>query len=326
MVGSIVRTCIRTRDDLMPAYRDPSGRWRYRKWITLPSGTRERITGTPATDRKDAAERAEREHIDRVMNPDRVQPAQAAAPQRKDAPTLKEFSERFLAEYLPRQKPSSRYAKERILKGRGGLIAYFGAMYLDEIDQSHVNSYVATLGNLATKTVNEKLTVLSTLLGYAGPKGCKLIPESVLSMHIDGMAAEIVSVPSADVAKLIAACTDDRYKVAVLLASEAGLRIGEIRGVQWTDIKDGRITIRGAIDQRNNVTPPKHDRSRIVPLSPALVSALGKLQRRGIWIVSRLDDGGSLTYWALWEAIRTLYTRAGVAIPVSESLSRSCES
>ena len=74
--------------------------------------------------------------------------------------------------------------------------------------------------------INEKLTVLSTLLSYAGPKGCKLIPASVLSMHVDGMSPEIVAVPAADVAKLIAACMDDRYRVAVLLASEARLRIG----------------------------------------------------------------------------------------------------
>lgn len=234
-------------------------------------------------------------------------------------PTVAEFAERFLDEYLPRPKPSSRYAKERILKGRGGLVEFFGPMRLDEIDQSHVNVYVRKLGKLAVKTINEKLTVLSTLLSYAGPKGCKLIPASVLSMHVDGMSPEIVAVPAADVARLVAACTDDRYRVAVLLASEAGLRIGEIRGVQWTDIKDGRITIRRAIDQRNNVTPPKHDKARTVRLSPALVSALQKLPRRGLWIVSRLDDGGSLGYYAMWEAIRALYVRAGVSIPVSES-------
>ncbi len=89
--------------------------------------------------------------------------------------------------------------------------------------------------------------------------------------------------------------------------------------MQWTDIKDGRITIRCAIDQRNNVTPPKHDKARTVRLSPALVSALEKLPRRGLWIVSRLDDGGSLGYCAIWEAIRALYVRAGVSIPVSDT-------
>lgn len=303
----------------MPAYKDGEI-WRYRKRVTLPSGNRARVTGTPNVNTKTAAEAAEREHIEREMHPERViAAAVTVAPKRKELPTVLEFSERFLSEYLPRQKPSARYAKERILRGKGGLLSYFGAMGLDEIDQSDVNAYVGLMRKLSTKTVNEKLTVLSTLLRYAGPKGCKLIPECVLSMHIDGMSAEIVAVPAADVAKLIAACTDDRYRAAVLLASEAGLRVGEIRGLQWTDVKDGRLTIRRAIDQRGNVGTPKHDKARVVPLSPALARALDVLPRRGLWVIGTLDEGGTVDYSAMWEALVKLYARAKVTIPVSET-------
>lgn len=87
--------------------------------------------------------------------------------------------------------------------------------------------------------------------------------------------------------------------------------------MQWTDVKNGRITIRRSIDPAGNVTPPKHNKSRVVPLTPALVAALEELPRRRIWIVSRLDDGGMLGYWALLEAV--LYKRARVTIPVSEN-------
>src|ERR1700759_3710672 len=101
--------------------------------------------------------------------------------------------------------------------------------------------------------------------------GCKLIPETLLCFYVEGgMAAEIMAVPIADVGKLLAAATDARYRVAVLMASEAGLRIGEIRGLQWTDIKtSGTLTVRRAGDPRNNVGTPKHDKSRSVRLSPA---------------------------------------------------------
>jgi hypothetical protein len=40
------------------------------------------------------------------------------------------------------------------------------------------------------------------------------------------------------------------------------LRIGEIRGLQWTDIKGGRLTVRRPVDPRNNVGTPKHDKAR----------------------------------------------------------------
>ena len=303
----------------MPAYKDArDGTWRYRKWVVTPSGKRTRITGTPATDTKSAAEAAERRHIERVMNPNAVlAPASDAAPSRKGMPTVKEFEVRFMAEYLPRQKPSSRQAKVDIL--REAIVPFFGAMRLDEIDQSHINAFVATCGKLAAKTVNNKLTVLSTLLRYAGPKGCQLIPEVTLSCHVKGMSAEVHAVPAADVAKLITATSDARYRAAILLAAESGLRVGEIRALQWTDIKDGRLTVRRSVDQRNHVGPPKHDKRRAVRLSPAVAAALDALPRRGLWVVTTLDEGEMLGYWGMLEVLNATYVRAGVPVPASDA-------
>jgi hypothetical protein len=69
----------------MPAYRDKrDGRWRYRKWVALPNGTRTRITGTPATDTKVAAEAAERAHIDRILHPERARATAEAVHKRKE--------------------------------------------------------------------------------------------------------------------------------------------------------------------------------------------------------------------------------------------------
>jgi integrase len=302
----------------MPAYRDKrDGRWRYRKWVALPNGTRTRITGTPPTDTKVAAEAAERAHIDRVLHPERARATPEAVPQRKETPTLEEFADRFMREYLPRQKPTERKSKEYVLSG--SIVPFFGAMRLDEIDQTDINAFIGAQ-TVATKTLNNRLAVLGTLLRYAGPTGCKLIPETLLRFHVDGgMAAEIIAVPIADVGKLLAAATDARYRVAVLLASEAGLRIGEIRGLQWTDIKSsGRLTVRRAVDPRNNVGTPKHDKSRSVRLSPALDAALAALPRRGLWVITTLE-GGMIGYWTMLEAVQRLYDRAGVAVPVSET-------
>jgi integrase len=129
------------------------------------------------------------------------------------------------------------------------------------------------------------------------------------------MSAEIHAVDPADVERLLAACNDDRYRAAFLLATEAGLRAGEIRGLQWTDIKDGQLTVRRALDAHTNeVLPPKHSKLRTVPLSPRVTDVLDALPKRGLWIVSRLD-GGPLGYWALLEAILAIYDRAKVARP-----------
>lgn len=140
----------------------------------------------------------------------------------------------------------------------------------------------------------------------------------MLHVRNDERNTPITAVPGDDVARLLATCTSKRDRVAVLLATEAGLRIGEILGVQWTDIKDGCVTVRRQIDGRANVTKPKHDVVRTVPLSPALVSALGALPRRGIWIVCK-RDGASLAYQGIRYMLVALYERAGVTIPATDA-------
>jgi len=119
----------------------------------------------------------------------------------------------------------------------------------------------------------------------------------------------------ADVERLLAVCTDDRYRAVILLATEAGLRAGEIRGLQWTDIKDGQLTIRRQLDRETSLpVPPKHNKARVVPMSARIVQTLATLKRRGIWIVSCLD-GSSLGYDGMLEAVHALYDRAKVARP-----------
>jgi integrase len=318
MVRGIVRSGIKERF-LMPAYRDKkrSGVWRYRKWIVTPSGKRIRITGTPPTDTKVAAESAERAHIDRVLNPDRYAAAEKAASDEKDeVPTVEGFATKFETEYLPRSKPTERRSKKSIINGEGGLVAFFGALRLDEINQGHVNAFVLAQGSKSTKTINNKLTVLSTMLRYAHALG--LIAAPKIKCHIKSMSPEVIAVPAEDVAKLLAAAGSPLMQVAVLLATEAGLRVGEIRGLQWSDIRGGQLIVRRAIDQEGNVTTPKHDKRRSVPLSPALATALRNLSRRGLWVLSD-EDSNPWTYdHARWY-LNDLYAAAEVAVPVSET-------
>ena len=167
---------------------------------------------------------------------------------------------------------------------------------------------------MARKTANNRLAVLSTLLRYAHEN--QLIAEPTLRCFVGGGVkatdAPIVAVPAADVRKLLDAATDDCLRVAVLLATEAGLRIGEIRGLQWGDIKGDALRVNRAIDTEGNVGLPKHDKRRDVPISAGLATALDGLRRRGLWVVST-PDGGMLGYYAARDALRRLYDLAGVS-------------
>ena len=169
---------------------------------------------------------------------------------------------------------------------------------------------------MAVKTINNRLAVLSTLIKYSTGE------KSKLRFKVAGMSAQIESVSPEDVERLVKAATDQRYRVLVLLAAEAGLRTGEIRGLQWTDLKDGQLTVRRALDYATfEVIAPKHNKSRIVPLSPRIVEALAALPRRGLWVVGTLA-GGPLSYAGVLEAVNEIYDRAKVGTrPETDPLS-----
>ena len=136
---------------------------------------------------------------------------------------------------------------------------------------------------MAIKTVNNQLAVMSTLIKYV--TGVK----SRLRFKLEGMAAA-PPVASADVEKLLEKCEDKRYEAVILLASEAGLRAAEIRGLQWNDIKAEQITVRRSLDKMTNeAVAPKHNKSRTIPMSKRLAASLVSLPRRSLWVVSEPD-------------------------------------
>jgi integrase len=307
----------------MPVRRDPrTGRWRFRAVAQFPGGRRERIFGVPGipgpfqdlpNTKAGATEAENRAKADALYG-------RASAPssnQPRRVPTFNEYAEVFLASYLPGQKPRELGSKRQIL--RGHLLPAFGTLRLDELRQVDVDDFAAAeLRRCAHKTVNNRLAVLSTLLGYAHENG--LIPEPRIRCFITGGVkrkdAPIVAVEPADVDRLLARA-DELLAAAVLLATEAGLRVGEVRGLQWGDLKDGMLRVNRAADTEGRIGLPKHDKRRDVPVSPRLAAALARLPRRALWVVPA-PSGSLLGYHAILERLNALYVAAGVEVPASE--------
>ncbi len=308
----------------MPIRRDPrTGGWYFRTVVKRADGIKVRIYGTPGTpgpfqdlpNTKIGARAAEdRAKARALIGEDRLAVVPSPEP-KKEVPTIREYSATFLDEYAAEHKPSEQRTKERILNGT--LLPFFGDVRLDELTIGHVKRYGAAERErgCAVKTINNRLAVLSSLVKYAAQNGVIAMPRIKFQIGGSVKGGKPAAVSMHDVAQLLAACRDARYRVAILLAAEAGLRSGEIRGLQWTDIDDGVITVRRALDAESPmIIPPKHDKVRTVPVSPRLEAALASLPKRGLWVVGRLD-GQLLTYPGLAEAIRNLYRSAGVALP-----------
>lgn len=126
---------------------------------------------------------------------------------------------------------------------------------------------------------------------------------------------ELKDLPLAEVELLLLSTTDPRYRAVILLAAEAGLRVGEIRGLQWTDIMSGQLTVRRALDKlTNEAVAPKHNKTRTVPLSPRLAAVLQDLPRQGLWGITGAD-GSFVPYDVLSAAVNATYELANVRRP-----------
>jgi integrase len=88
-----------------------------------------------------------------------------------------------------------------------------------------------------------------------------------------------------EVTRLIAApVTDPRHRLAVLLGCLCGMRMGEVRGLQWGDVGDGIITIRHNWIDGEGMKAPKckggalRENQRTVPL-PSSIAAIQETLR-----------------------------------------------
>jgi len=299
----------------MSVRKDPrNGNWFFRKQWKLPSGKLAKIRGKPATNTKAAAEHAERKAIFRIENP-RAAEKEEGREDEDVVPTVREYSATWMATYSATHKPSTRKAKQQILDA--DINRVFGKMRLDAIRQIDVDTFTASLLKgtkkrkaLNRKTINNITSVLGSILKYA--RGNGVIGCLKLSFFMKAQPSDIRAVSQEEIMALLRVTTDQRYRVAILLASDAGMRIGEIRAVRWGDINEltKEVRIAQAYDRDGNLGSPKSWKPRTVRLSPRLWAEIKKLPQRGDLLITHLRSEKHLSYWSVNDKIHQLYDAA----------------
>lgn len=215
----------------------------------------------------------------------------------REVPTLEEFAPRFIDGHARanRQKPSGIASKETII--RVHLVPLLGSKKLGAITNEDVQRVKSQLKAKAPKTVNNVLTVLSTLLK-------KAVEWSV----IERMPCTVRLVPAprpsvkfydfAEFERLVTAAvvSDPRAALIVLLGGEAGLRSGEMVALEWPDIDfgTGQICVQRSA-WKGQIAVPKGGQLRHVPMTRRLEKALHDARHlRGPRVLQR-DEGGPLT-------------------------------
>ena len=275
------------------------GGWECDVHIRLPDGRLVRERRMAPVSSKTAAVRwgqaLEREVLERELN--RPEPVE----EKVAAPTLAEFASRFLDWCRSeRQKESGIRRKESVL--RVHLLPLLGDKRLDGITNEDVTRLKATMAGKAASSVNNTLTVLSRLLKLATE--WNLIPEVPCRIKfLRRPQREAQFWDFTELERLIdaAATVGPNANVIVLLGALAGLRLGEMIGLRWSDVDlpRRRLVVRQN-DWRGHLDVPKGGRAGVVDLTVRLAAALkahqahSRLKSSDGRVLCR-DDGQPLT-------------------------------
>ncbi|MEZ4383375.1 MAG: site-specific integrase [Nannocystaceae bacterium] len=199
----------------------------------------------------------------------------------QEVPTLAEFSERYLNEYVlaNRLKPSTIHNRKKYI--RTYLVPNLGELRLDAITEAEIQRLKATYAHQKPTSVNAILTVLGAMLKLAVEWG--VIESMPRIRKLKRQQERFAFYDEVSYQRLIRAAgeVDERCLLAVLLGGDAGLRGGEIAALRLVscDVARGVIHV-VENDWRGHVGLPKGNRPRQVVMTSRLRALLREVKRR----------------------------------------------
>lgn len=248
----------------MPTYKDKHGRWRYRFSIgkTRYSGS---APAGPGNREKVAAE-LERQHVLRVAN------RQWAGPM----PKVSEFCTQFLEYQRARLKPLTIILQTSHLTVH--VLPTLGQRKLDTISRADLDQLVTRWrgARAAPRTINVRLATVGRMLGLACEWGIIGAVPKVSAVKVPQDTPRFLS--DAEARRLLEHAPP-HWRSMMLIGLRTGLRVGELRGLQWGDVD---LVRRAAIHVRRTdpglagvqANAPKGGRVRVVPLTAEALECL----------------------------------------------------
>lgn len=325
---------------LMASRKDKrTGNYYFRKWVRLPDGTKERIYGAldkfgQPFKKKGDCNQAEHDAIEELKKAHKPEaPLFSLWFWGPDESKLEPVGRFWLEWVVGGPKPNSPAERaNKISIYQHHLKAFFGPLRLDQIDVERINVFRAQLRGrvsdedgtrvVGEKRINNILAVLSKSINYAQMVGLIARAPAVGLAKLE--RPEIEFIEFEEVALLLRAALFDRepeYYVAILLAYEAGLRIGEIKALNWdkghVDMRAQTISVQEQVrsvkikDKHvETFGGPKGRRRRVIQMSPLLYAALKDRIRVG-FVVPRVGGGHKRKY-EVEAAMERIARRAGL--------------
>jgi integrase len=273
--------------------------------VKLADGRSERISGTPTLNTRREAERAEREHVQRVLNP---------PPAQREVISFRDFIEKhWLPTYPKAAGNRATTVREKQQHVTLHLVPLAGDVPLHELKGKAIDRLFARLtekglGEKSRKNIRATLrkalvsAVEWGMLDVLPPLPRIRVPER----HFDFLTPE-------ESQRVIDGARTLEARLWILFALRTGARASEQLALRWGDIDwhSGKVVF-----QRSSIRgvegPTKSGRVRHVPMSPELVSALKAARHLRGHVVFCRPDGKPLTLWQLHTALETACRRAGI--------------
>ncbi len=285
--------------------------------------TLRRRVKAPVTGRTNAerwARALEQELFAKILAPE---PEAESGPEKSPPPTFEEFARVFL-DLCESDRLAVNTRMNYDVHLRHYLIPAFGRRRLDEIQPDDIAKLKKMLAKKSHNTSCEVLKTLRRVINRAIAE--KKIERAPVDFDIPRRRHRIpVAYDEHEQAALLAAAQalGPHYVVVVLLGMDAGLRRGEILGLQWADItvKRASMVIRHNV-VRGKLDVPKGRTEEEIGITSRLLAALEALPRTGPFV---LDNEGShykehnMKAWML-----ALVKRAGLPWRGTHILRKTC--
>jgi len=218
--------------------------------------------------------------------------------------TVRDYFQRWLTTYAATSRKYSTYTSYTRVLNRY-LLPTLGHPPLTTLSATDLKQILATAHGKRRQTTRNIFTPIREGLAHAVADGLIATnPALALSPHLRQIRdhkQHVLPFTQAEVAHLltVAAARDPRVAVAVILGCRAGLRAGEVLGLQWTDLDlpNKLATIRHARVWRRDTTTKNHQ-LRIVHLTTGVIQALRRLDRHATSpLVLQLNGAGVTQDW-----------------------------
>ena len=231
----------------------------------------------------------------------------------KQVQTFAIFAARWFEEYvIPNNKFSEQRTKKYVLSA--SLVPFFGKLQLSQITAHTIEQYKALLlkQGVTPKTIKNRLTVLNKCLNTANEwLELQTAPPKIKWPKCPPARTDYLS---PDECKLLLSHTEGTVREMLLTALRTGMRQGELKGLQWSDVdwQSRNIVVRHSrCDYRKTLGSPKSNRERYIPIDVDVYEMLYRRKKSTGYVF--LDvDGEPFDNKRLNRRLTTLCKKAGL--------------